>query len=165
MQYNLVRILTLSACALAFVTCIKAQIPQISPNAGRRFIVVTDDNFGTQKSKPILSTRPQIGYEVWITTDGVLHCKTPSTLKSASIKFTAPSVSSTAANGTTTGAEGDTSRKFELSKASGSDEYIFNIAPDKYRTKYSVTLSIVSASGTKADITLINKKVPAEIKN
>lgn len=142
-------------------------LAQIRPNPDGAIskIVVTDSNFGKQKSKPILSTKPQIGYEVWITTDGVLHCKTPSVLKSASIKFTAPSVSSTGTNGTTTGSGGDFSRKFDLNKPDGSDAYLFNIEPDKYRTKHAVTLSITSTSGAQAEIKLVNKKVPAEIVN
>jgi hypothetical protein len=67
------------------------------------------------------------------------------------------------AGGFGTGSGGGFSRKFELDKPASSDAYLFNIKPDKYKDKHAITLSITSASGAKADIKLINKKVPAEI--
>jgi len=39
----------------------------------------------------------------------------------------------------------------------------FNIAPDKYKEKHAITLFITSTSGSKAEVTLTNKKVPAKI--
>ncbi|MEJ7623502.1 MAG: hypothetical protein WKF34_05880 [Pyrinomonadaceae bacterium] len=152
------------ALHVVFATGALAQILKTKPDAAISKIVVADSRFGIQKSIPILSTKPQIGYEVWITTDGVLHCKTSSTLKSASIYFTPPSVTSTPdANGNTTGSGGGYGRKFELNKSAAGDEYVFNVAPDKYKEKHAITLSVTSTSGAKADIKLINKKVPAAI--
>jgi hypothetical protein len=140
-------------------------VPKIDPNGPKRMIVVTDRNFESQKSTPVASFKPQIAYEVWITTDGVLHCKTSSTLKSASIYFTPPTVTYTPdANGNSTGTGGGYRRKYELNKPAGDDAYIFNLASDKYKEKHAITLSITSTSGAKAEIKLTNKKVPAEIK-
>jgi len=67
------------------------------------------------------------------------------------------------ANGDTTGAGGSIERKFELNKPNGSDAYLFDLVPDKYKEKHAITLSITSTTGSKAEITLINKKVPAKI--
>ena len=139
----------------------QAQIPKLDLG-GLNKPASTDKNFEPQKFTPILGVR-KIAYEVWITTDGVLHCKTSSTLKTASIKFTAPTASSTNANGDTTGTGGDVSRKFELNKPEDSDAYLFNIVPDKYKEKHAITLTITSTNGSKAEIKLINKKVPAKI--
>lgn len=127
-------------------------------------IVPTDKNFDAQKQAPSQAARRGIAYEAWITTDGVLHCKTSSPLKSAAIKFTAPTVSSTNANDTTTGSGGDVSRKFELKK-SPDGAYVFDISADKYKEKHAVTLTITSTFGTSAEIKLINKKIPAKIEN
>ncbi len=93
----------------------------------------------------------------------MLHCRTSLPLKSASIKFTAPTASSTNANGDTTGASGSIERKFELTKPAGSDAYLFDLVPDKYKEKHAITLTLTSTNGSKAEINLINKKVPAKI--
>ncbi len=141
------------------------KVPKPNPGGLKNpLIPLTDKNFEPQKFTPLLGFKPGIAYEVWITTDGVLHCKTSSTLKTASIQFTQPTFSSKKnANGVTTSAGGSVGRKFELDKPEGSDAYLFNIAPDKYKEKHAITLMITSTSGSKAEVTLINKKVPAEI--
>ena len=156
------------SCSILFVFTLllsanaQAQIPK--PDlGGLNKPASTDKNFEPQKFTPILGVKRSIAYEVWITTDGVLHCKTSSTLKTASIKFTQPTVSSTNANGDTTGSSGSFSRKFELNKPEDSDAYLFDIASDKYKEKHAITLMITSTSGSKAEVTLINKKVPAKI--
>ena len=138
------------------------KVPKPNPKGVIPVIILTDNNFEPQKFTPV-SGASRLAYEVWITTDGVLHCRTSLPLKSASIKFTAPTVSSTNANGDTTGSSTSFSRKFELNKPEGSDAYLFNIAPDKYKEKHAITLIITSTSGSKAEVTLINKKVPAKI--
>jgi len=156
------------SCSILFVFTLflsanaQAQIPK--PDlGGLNKPALTDKNFEPQKFTPVLGVKRSIAYEVWITTDGVLHCKTSSTLKTASIKFTQPTVSSTNANGDTTGSSGSFSRKFELNKPEDSDAYLFDIASDKYKEKHAITLMITSTSGSKAEVTLINKKVPAKI--
>ncbi len=142
----------------------QAQIPKPDLGGlGKSVVVVADRNFDRQKSTPPLGFTRQIPYEVWITTDGILHCKTSSPLKSASITFTAPTVSSSNGGGTTTGSAGGFSRQFALNKPEGSDSYLFNIVPDKYKEKHAITLIITSTTGTKAEIKLINKRVPATI--
>ncbi len=142
----------------------QAQIPKPDLGGlGKPLVVLTDKNFERQKFAPIPGVTRQIPYEVWITTDGILHCKTSSPLKSASITFTAPTVSSSNGSGTTTGSGGSFSRQFTLNKPEGSESYQFNIASDKYKEKHAVTLIITSTTGSKAEITLINKKVPATI--
>ena len=169
----------LLACGVLFSAVINAQaqipkpdlrdvvikVPRPNPGGLIPGIAFTDKDFEPQKSGRTLTVKPQIAYEVWITTDGVLHCKTNSTLKFASIKFTAPTASSTNANGDTTGSSTSFSRKFELNKPEGSDAYLFDLVPDKYKEKHAITLSITSTTGSKAEITLINKKVPAKIQD
>lgn len=145
------RLLIVSTLALAAVAA-NGQLPKIDPNVDRRAIVVTDDNFEVQKSKPVYRTKPRILYQVWITTDGMLHCRTAATLKSASIAFDKPK-----------NAEGTSvsyGSSYALIKPDGSDAYLFNIAPGKYKETHSITLSITSTGGSQAEITLINKKVP-----
>lgn len=151
----------LLALSVICSTYTNAQVPQIDPNAGRRVIVVTDSNFEPQKFKPALSTKPGIAYEVWITTDGVLHCKTASALTTASIEFVSPKITSNLPSGGSTQSGGGYARKVEPKKTN--DEYQFSIATDKYREKHAIILSVVSSNGAKSEIKLVNKKVPAEI--
>ena len=139
------------------------KVPKPNPGGLKNpLIPLTDKNFEPQKFTPILGVR-KITYEVWITTDGVLHCKTSSTLKSASIKFTAPTASSTNANGDTTGTGGGINIEYKLNKPEDSDAYLFDLTKINYKDQHLITLFITSTSGSKAVVTLINKKVPAEI--
>ena len=148
----------------AAITTAQAQRPELDLGGlNNRLIVPTDRNFEPQKFTPV-SGVTRLAYEVWITTDGVLHCRTSLPLKSASINFTNPDVTSKPdANGTSTGAGGSIERKFELNKPKGSDAYLFDLVPDKYKEKHAITLSITATTGSKAEITLVNKKVPAKI--
>jgi len=148
----------------AAITTAQAQRPELDLGGlNNRLIVPRDRNFEPQKFTPV-SGVTRLAYEVWITTDGVLHCRTSLPLKSASIKFTQQTFSSKPdANGTSTGSGGYIERKFELYKPNGSDAYLFDLVPDKYKEKHAITLSITSTTGSKAEITLINKKVPAKI--
>jgi len=157
----------LLAFGVLFSAAINAQAQITRPDWGKLknpAAVATDRNFEPQKFTPA-SGASRLAYEVWITTDGVLHCRTSLPLKTASIKFTAPTASSTNANGDTTGSSTSFSRKFELNKPEGSDAYLFNIVPDKYKEKHAITLTITSINGSKAEVTLTNKKVPAKIEN
>jgi len=143
------------------------QITKPKPGGMKVPVVVMDNNFEPQKFKPPLGYKPGIGgiaYEVWITTDGVLHCKTSSTLKSASISFIAPIINSTDANGETIPkvAEGAFYLP-KLNKPEDSDAYLFDLAKTNYKVKHAITLYITSTSGSKAEVTLTNKKVPAKI--
>ena len=140
----------------------QAQIPKLDLG-GLNKPASTDKNFEPQKFTPVLGVTRKIAYEVWITTDGVLHCKTSSTLKSASIKFTAPTVSSTNANGDTTGTGGGINIEYKLDKPEDSDAYLFDLTKINYKDQHLITLFITSTSGSKAEVALINKKVPAKI--
>lgn len=89
----------------------------------KRIIVPTYKNFEPQKFTPESGTS-RLSYEVWITTDGVLHCRTSLPLKSASINFISPDVTSKPdANGVSTGTGGGYGHKFDLNKPAGSDAY------------------------------------------
>jgi hypothetical protein len=139
------------------------KVPKPNPGGLKNpLIPLTDKNFEPQKFSPILGVR-KIAYEVWITTDGVLHCKTSSTLKFASIKFTAPTASSTNANGDTTGTGSAINIEYKLNKPEDSDAYLFDLTKINYKVKHAITLYIISTSGSKAEVTLTNKKVPAKI--
>jgi len=139
------------------------KVPKPHPGGLKNpLIPLTDKNFEPQKFTPILGVR-KIAYEVWITTDGVLHCKTSSTLKTASIKFTAPTASSTNANGDTTGTGGGINIEYKLNKPEDSDAYLFDLTKINYKDQHLITLFITSTSGSKAEVTLTNKKVPAKL--
>jgi len=141
----------------------QAQNPELNiGKLGKRIIVPRDKDFEPQKFTPVSRLTRDIAYEVWITTDGVLHCRTSLSLKTASIKFTWKS-SSTDAKGVTTGAAGSMESKFNLNKPEGSDAYLFDISPNqyKYKEKNTITLMITSTSGSKAEVTLTNKKLAA----
>jgi hypothetical protein len=130
------------------------------PNPGRLIpgIAFTDKNFEPQKFKPpLLGYKPGIAYEVWITTDGVLHCKTNSTLKSASIKFSL-TVTSTNANGDATGTGGGINFEYKLNKPEDSDAYLFDLTKMNYKDQHFITLFITSTNGSKAEVILTNKK-------
>ncbi|HMT06404.1 MAG TPA: hypothetical protein PKA82_00265 [Pyrinomonadaceae bacterium] len=167
MRQHTFRTLVLIALALSFSAVAASQITK--PTGGKiNSIVITDSDFGTaSSSKP--SPRGFI-YEVWITTDGVLHCRTGERIKSATIKFTFPTASSTD-GGTTTSSGGDTSRKLVLKPVSKIDvdpsskfeEYFSDISADKYKTKHAVTVTLTSVSGKTVEVKLVNKKVPATI--
>ncbi len=90
----------------------------------------------------------------------MLHCKTSSTLKSASISFKAPIINSTDANGETIPKVSEGAFYLpKLNKPEGSDAYLFDLTVTNYKAKHAITLYIVSTSGSKAEIKLINKKV------
>ena len=150
-------------CLLTSQTA-NAQVPKIDPNTTTRIVVVTDDNFEPQKQTDRgPSRRGRLLYEVWITTDGILHCKT-SKLSSASIAFTPPTVNTANASGGGTTVGGGKSRLLSVSNGDFSDNhYTFNIKPDKYREMHKITLSIRSGLLGSAEVELINKKIPAEI--
>jgi hypothetical protein len=140
------------------------QVPK--PNAGglkNPLIPLTDKNFEPQKFTPPLGFKPGIAYEVWITTDGVMHCKTNSTLKTASFSFTAPIKYLTNANDGEPSVGDGAIYIPKLNKPEGSDAYLFDLAKTNYKVKHAINLFIVSTSGSQAGITLINKKVPAKI--
>ena len=148
----------------AAITTAQAQRPELDLGGlNNRLIVPTDRNFELQKFTPV-SGVTRLAYEVWITTDGVLHCRTSLPLKSASINFTNPDVTSKPdANGVSTGTGSSYGHKFDLNKPAGSDAYLFDLVPDKYKEKHAITLTITSTNGSKAEIKLVNKKVPAKI--
>ena len=154
----------LLAFGVLFSAAAQAQIPKPIPGGLKNPAVVPmDRNFEPQKFTPV-SGASRLAYEVWITTDGVLHCRTSLPLKSASINFTNPDVTSKPdANGVSTGTGGGYGHKFDLNKPAGSDAYLFDLVPDKYKEKHAITLTITSTNGSKAEIKLINKKVPAKI--
>ncbi|MEJ7674288.1 MAG: hypothetical protein WKF59_16735 [Chitinophagaceae bacterium] len=65
--------------------------------------------------------------ELWITTDGTLHCKTDAALSKTSIYFLQPDVTSAPdANGGTTGSRGY-GVQMNFTKTSDSDEYTWAI--------------------------------------
>lgn len=134
------------------------KVPKPNPGGLIPVIAFTDKNFEPQKFKPALAIKPGIAYEVWITTDGVLHCKTSSTLKSASIKFTAPTASSTNANGDTTGTGSVINIEYKLNKPEDSDAYLFDLTKINYKDQHLITLFITSTNGSKAEVILTNKK-------
>ena len=136
------------------------KVPKPNPKGVIPVIISTDNNFEPQKFKPPLGYKPSIGgiaYEVWITTDGVLHCKTNSTLKSASIKFSL-TATSTNANGDVTGTGGGFILKTELNKPEGGDAYLFDLSLTNYKDQHFITLFITSTNGSKAEVILTNKK-------
>lgn len=157
------RHLAVLAAGLFFGLVANAQIPRIDPNAGKRVIVVTDDNFIVQKATGPVSRR-SITCEAWITTDGKLHCKTGgASLKSASVKFTSPTYSSTTPGGDGTSAGSEISRMLPVKDlVLGQDTYTWDISGDKYREKHSITL-VIATPLRSGKIVLINKKVPAAI--
>jgi len=134
------------------------KVPKPNPGGLIPGIAFTDKNFEPQKFKPPLGFKPGIAYEVWITTDGVLHCKTNSTLKDASIKFTAPTASSTNANGDTTGTGGGFNIEYKLNKPEDSAAYLFDLTKINYQDQHLITLFITSTNGSKAEVILTNKK-------
>lgn len=147
---------------LFFVISINAQkIPPIDANAGKRIIVVTDDNFEVKKATgPVF--RRSITCEAWITTDGKLHCKTNGQLTSAELKFTWPTYSKTQPDGTITSAGGGIAgRKLAVKKlVLGQDTYTWDISGDNYRNMHAITL-LITAPLVTGEIVLTNKKVPA----
>ncbi|CAN5331264.1 hypothetical protein BH10ACI2_BH10ACI2_02840 [soil metagenome] len=161
---NLAFKFTVAVALCLFISClINAQVPQIDSKAGSRVIVVTDDNFEPQKQMDRGPTRRgRLLYEVWITTDGILHCKT-SKLSSAAITFSPPTIeTANAGGGTKVG--GSKSRMLNVGQGDFSNNhYLFNINADKYREMHMITLSIISSFLGSAEVKLINKKIPAEI--
>ncbi len=157
----------LLAFGVLFSAAINAQAQITRPDWGKLknpAVVATDRNFEPQKFTPV-SGASRLAYEVWITTDGVLHCRTSLPLKSASFTFTAPIKYLTNANdGEPKVAEGVIYIP-KLNKPEGSDAYLFDLAQTNYKVKHAINLFIVSTSGSQAMVTLTNKKVPAKIEN
>lgn len=163
MRKNIYRCFTVLSVGIFLAVVANAQVPKIDPKAGQRVIVVTDDNFEVQKpTGPVM--RRSITCEAWITTDGILHCKTSAKLKSASIEFKSPTYSSTTRpEGTRTSAGSTISRKLVVKElVLGQNTYTWDISSDKYRDMHSITLSLASVFGS-GQIVLINKKVSAKI--
>jgi len=157
----------LLAFGILFSAAINAQAQITRPDWGKLknpAVVATDRNFEPQKFTPA-SGASRLAYEVWITTDGVLHCRTSLPLKSASFTFTAPIKYLTNANdGEPKVAEGAFYLP-KLNKPEGSDAYLFDLANTNYKEKHAINLFIISTSGSQARIKLTNKKVPAKIEN
>ena len=133
------------------------KVPRPNPGGLIPGIAFTDKNFEPQKFKPPLGFKPGIAYEVWITTDGVLHCKTNSTLKDASIKFSL-TATSTNANGDVTGTGGGFILDAKLNKPEDGDAYLFDLSLTNYKDQHFITLFITSTNGSKAEVILTNKK-------
>ena len=141
----------------------QAQIPKLDLGGlNKRIIVPTDRNFEPQKFTPV-SGASRLAYEVWITTDGVMHCRTSLPLKFASFRFTAPIKYLTNANDGEPSVGDGAVYLPKLNKPEGSDAYLFDLTKTNYKEKHAITLFITSTSGSKAEITLTNKKVPAKI--
>ena len=116
---------TLFAVAFLFSANTHAQLQRVDDAKLKLIVAPLDRNFDIQKRKSLQT----FGYEVWITTDGVLHCKTSIELKEATLKFTWPSSSSAGPNGVTTGSGGSMARKFDLT-VKDNGVYRSSIKPD-----------------------------------
>ena len=159
------RLLRRCSLLLAFGVLCSAYIGAQAPRVGDvKTLVVIDESFEPQQNTdrgPF--RRGRLRYEVWITTDGVLHCKT-SKLLSASVMFTPPVIKTATAGGGGTSVGGGKGRLLSVDKSDFADtHYTFDIKPDKYRQMHSITLTIRSGLHGSAEVKLINKKVPAEI--
>ncbi len=129
-----------------------------------KMLSVTDGDW-EQKSTFSIKGNP-FKCELWITTDGTLHCKTDAALLKTSIYFLQPDVSSTPdANGTTTGSRGGYEVQMNFTKASDSDEYTWAITEKKYNEKHAITLTAFNEKDQKGIFNLINKKVPEKIQH
>jgi hypothetical protein len=157
------RCIILFALAISCQVAANAQLPKLDPaGANKDRVVVIDENFEPQKSKPDGRPRHALGYEVWITTDGFLHCKTNLQLGSARIEFTSPVAAALTPTGMAGQAERGRPRSLNTTMWPGPGGYRFDIRGDGYKEKHAITLYLTSVWGG-AVITLTNKKVPAQI--
>ena len=165
MKNNVYRFLGSIFTSLILGLIVAGQIPPVDPNAGKRVIVVTDDNFEVQRPTGPVSRR-SITCQVWITTDGKLHCRTSKQLTSAELKYVRPTSSKTQPDGTVTSSGGGLAgRKLAVKElVLGQDTYTWDISGDYYRKAHSITL-LIKAPLVSGEIVLINKKVPEKITN
>lgn len=165
MKNNVYRFLGSIFTSLILGLIAAGQIPPVDPNAGKRVIVVTDDNFEVQRPAGPVSRR-SITCQVWITTDGLLHCKTTKQLTSAELKYVRPTYTKTNPDGTGTSSGGGLSgRKLAIKElVLGQNTYTWDLSGDNYKNAHSITL-LIKAPLVSGEIVLINKKVPAKITN
>ena len=130
-------------------------------NKSNKMLVITDSDW-EQKSSVSIKPNP-FTCELWITTDGILHCKADS-LSKASVFFLSPTTSSAKdENGVSTGSGGGYDVQMNFTKAPGSDEYTWGITEKKYNKLHAITLTAFNEKGQKGVFNLINKKVPEKI--
>ena len=157
--------------ALLFYNAASAQVQMQKPvvtsnkpvlNKNNKIISVTDADW---EQKSTISIKPNpFTCELWITTDGTLHCKTDAVLSNTSVFFLMATVTSAPnEQGATTGAGGGYGVQMNFKKASGGDVYTWGITEKKYNQKHAITLTAYNEKGQKGIFNLINKKVPEKI--
>jgi len=162
-QSNICRGLGAIFASLCVTLIATGQIPVIDSNAGKPVNVVTDDNFEPQKRETDGRNRRALTYEVWITTDGILHCKTNHKLASARIEFTSPKAETLTALGAATLAKRGRPRILNVAMDSGPNGYLFDIRKDGYKEKQSITLHLTSVWNSGAVINIVNKNVQPQM--
>ncbi len=131
-------------------------------NKNYKVLSVTDTDW---EQKETLSIKPNpFKCELWITTDGTLHCKTDAVLSKTDVFYLMPNITSAKdEKGNSTGVGGGHGAKMNFKKAAGSDEYTWGITEKKYNNVHTITLTAFNEKGQKGIFTLENKKVPADI--
>lgn len=122
-----------------------------------------------QKSIKSITPNP-FTCELWITTDGTMHCKTDAVLSKTSVFFLPPSSTSPKDDkGNSTGVGGSYGVQMNFKKALGIDEYTWGITKinwgtvQKYNKLHAIALTAFNEKGQKGIFTLVNKKVPEKI--
>lgn len=131
-------------------------------NTNNKILFITDSNWEQKKT---VSIKPNpFTCEIWITTDGTLHCKTDAVLSKTSIFFLKRGTTSAKDDkGNTTGVGGGYGVQMNFKKASGSEEYTWGITEKKYYELHAITLTAFNEKGQKGIFNLINNKVPEKI--
>ena len=171
------RPLKIKSCIL-FNTVTSAQVQVQKPvtagtnkpvlNTNNKLLSVTDSDWA-QKSTLLFKPNP-FKCELWITTDGILLCKTDVELSDTSVFFLMPTVNSAKdEKGASYGAGGGYGVEMNFKKLSDSDEYTWSIPKIKWGTEkeynelHAITLTAYNDKGQKGIFNLINKKVPENI--
>ena len=122
-----------------------------------------------QKSIQSITPNP-FTCKLWITTDGILHCKTDAILSKTSVFFLTPSITSHKDDkGNSTGVGGGYGVQMNFKKALDSDEYTWGIPKinwgtvKKYNKLHAIALTAFNEKGQKGVFTLVNKNVPEKI--
>lgn len=103
-------------------------------------------------------TTATFGYTVWLTPDGILHCKTKAKPVSAEIIFQKPVTGDYKSNYNFEGAIREERKTYAIKEETGGS-YIIDISSENYKEKYAITVVFTSAKGEKAAAKLVNQKL------
>jgi hypothetical protein len=162
--YLLTAILFYNAASAQVKVQVQKPITSNKPVFDKNYKVlsVTDTDW-EQKASLTIKGNP-FKCELWITTDGTLHCKTDAVISKTEVFFLKPTTSSAKnEKGVSTGVGGGYGVQGKFTKAAGSDEYAWGITEKKYNKLHAITLTAYNDKGQKGVFNLINKKVPEKI--